>query len=147
MLVSPSCRAQGISFKSPAEERNWRGTTEVQMSMPSLNQNVLSTDIYDIYVFMISFILTTCIYFIYTVHRFTEIGEGLFTVEDRNLKAHMMTHMTCIKDTPKEQTSCPLFSQGKLKNFVRFMRWGRKLEPFKSKTCELVNHRNLHQHA
>lgn len=27
---------QGVSFKSPAEERNWRGTTEVQMSMPSL---------------------------------------------------------------------------------------------------------------
>ena len=29
-------RSQGVSFKSPAEERNWRGTTEVQMSMLSL---------------------------------------------------------------------------------------------------------------
>lgn len=31
-------RQKGISFKSPAEERNWRGTTEVQMSMPKIKK-------------------------------------------------------------------------------------------------------------
>lgn len=31
-------RQKGISFKSPAEERNWRGTTEVQMSMPKIDK-------------------------------------------------------------------------------------------------------------
>ena len=30
-------RCQGISFKSATEERNWRSTTEVQMSMPLLD--------------------------------------------------------------------------------------------------------------
>ena len=29
-------RQKGVSFKSATEERNWRSTTEVQMSMPPL---------------------------------------------------------------------------------------------------------------
>lgn len=31
-------RQKGVSFKSPAEERNWRSTTEVQMSMPKIDK-------------------------------------------------------------------------------------------------------------
>ena len=43
-LADSVAPGQGISFKSATEERNWRSTTEVQMSMPQLGMDSSKAD-------------------------------------------------------------------------------------------------------
>ena len=89
------------------------------MSMPSLIQNVCTTQILYIMISIILYFDKMVLFHIYIDLERSVKGFLESMVEGRSLKAHM----TCIKDTPKERTSRPLSSQGKSKSFVRFMRW------------------------